>query len=709
MKSLFESYKQMATEAKEKTCKGCDEPVSKCSCTMDEELKGKQKKLDKNHNGKLDAQDFAILRKEDKDTEPPFDKPYKTVKGTGTVTDKSGAKHTGMSRARDLARSALNKHLQKPFEPYSPPKDNLKKQHFGMAEEVEQIEELSKGTLGSYIKKAKGSAIGNANAMGMTRQDSNIHKKSETKMVKRAKGIDKAVDRLTTEETQVDEAFVNGREYASHGLMHPDHAKMDIHQPANREVDFYASKTGDKMLGKVTKNDGKQVHIQAHKELGDGKLHKFKVTPHLPKQVDEVLKPSMGAGAYIDDFVHSKNPQFAGKSKDKRRQMALAAYYAAKKGMKEEAELEEGMYSSDVERAFPNGKASGVKTHAPVAPVPDRKYIKGTPEWKAHKEKSKPINGHPTNSMKEAINDNLHPAGAALLKHIKPEHHNKYKAHLTTDTFNGSYKDRTDVLNAAKKAGHLKEEAEQIDELSTDTLKSFKKKKQTLRDLYRTDASHQSNDSDRSELSKLAKDAHKSVKKAAKKIAEDLEESSDRVTPTVKTAKYSWGTMKTIHHGSNFSIPLHPEHHEAIAQMKDQQQHTIKTEDGRQYHVKREGDTVHFHGVNGGNKTSVPHKTMTESAEGTMKSFKDFITEIKLADLPVRTIKGKSYGNQPEEPDHDDEENETAAQKSAEKRGRGRPAGSKSGARQIGGASKKGSGVDYTGYKLHLPNSNKSY
>lgn len=69
--------------------------------------------------------------------------------------------------------------------------------------------------------------------------------------------------------------------------------------------------------------------------------------------------------------------------------------------------------------------------------------------------------------LEEGINDNLHPAGAALLKHIKPEHRNKYKAHLTTDTFNGSYKDRTDVLNAAKKAGHLKEDAEQIDEIST--------------------------------------------------------------------------------------------------------------------------------------------------------------------------------------------------------------------------------------------------
>jgi hypothetical protein len=49
-------------------------------------------------------------------------------------------------------------------------------------------------------------------------------------------------------------------------------------------------------------------------------------------QIDEVLTPSMGAGAYIDDFVNSKDPKFVGKSKEKRRQMALAAYYAAKRG-----------------------------------------------------------------------------------------------------------------------------------------------------------------------------------------------------------------------------------------------------------------------------------------------------------------------------------------------------------------------------------------
>lgn len=50
-----------------------------------------------------------------------------------------------------------------------------------------------------------------------------------------------------------------------------------------------------------------------------------------------------------------------------------------------------------------NEKGHDIKEQAPVAPVPDRKYIKGTPEWKAHKEKSKPINGHPTNSCKEEV------------------------------------------------------------------------------------------------------------------------------------------------------------------------------------------------------------------------------------------------------------------------------------------------------------------
>ena len=46
--------------------------------------------------------------------------------------------------------------------------------------------------------------------------------------------------------------------------------------------------------------------------------------------LEEKLKASDPAGTYIHDFVHSDNPKFAGKSKAKRIQMALAASYAAK-------------------------------------------------------------------------------------------------------------------------------------------------------------------------------------------------------------------------------------------------------------------------------------------------------------------------------------------------------------------------------------------
>jgi hypothetical protein len=44
--------------------------------------------------------------------------------------------------------------------------------------------------------------------------------------------------------------------------------------------------------------------------------------------VAEVLTKSMGAGKWIKDFVKSKNPKFAGKSEEKRKEMALGAFYS---------------------------------------------------------------------------------------------------------------------------------------------------------------------------------------------------------------------------------------------------------------------------------------------------------------------------------------------------------------------------------------------
>ena len=97
-------------------------------------------------------------------------------------------------------------------------------------------------------------------------------------------------------------------------------------------------------------------------------------------------------------------------------------------------------------------------------------------------------------------------------------------------------------------------------------------------------------------------------KKLAKEEVEHIQEG------TVKSAKYSWGTMKTVHHGKDFSIPLHPEHHKPIAALKHGESHSFKDETGHKWKATRDNDTVHFHGGSyGTQKTSVKHDTMKES------------------------------------------------------------------------------------------------
>jgi hypothetical protein len=72
----------------------------------------------------------------------------------------------------------------------------------------------------------------------------------------------------------------------------------------------------------------------------------------------------------------------------------------------------EGDWKKSTEKKQGSGKAANLagqamqkmakaNEQAPVAPVPDRKYIKGTPENKALKDSRKPINGMPTNKIKE--------------------------------------------------------------------------------------------------------------------------------------------------------------------------------------------------------------------------------------------------------------------------------------------------------------------
>jgi hypothetical protein len=60
---------------------------------------------------------------------------------------------------------------------------------------------------------------------------------------------------------------------------------------------------------------------------------------------------------------------------------------------------------------------------------------------------------------KQPFGEELHPQAHQVLKHIKPEHHNKYKPHLQNGTYKHDFADRSAVLKAAQRAGHLKEES----------------------------------------------------------------------------------------------------------------------------------------------------------------------------------------------------------------------------------------------------------
>lgn len=220
-----------------------------------------------------------------------------------------------------------------------------------LKEEVEQIDELSGATLGSYIQKAHADTaarreklkaiesqpkVAAAHAKYMdaisykpswkqgSRKSTSpeakekLFRKAEdekkkvdpnypasTNTYKRHQGIKRAVERLTTgkklteeqqaiidelmivaeqmdleESQQIDEAFFNHRTAGSHGIIHRDSAARFY--KTGEHVDFYDHRTGDKQHGKVTKNDGKEVHI-----LHAGKTKKYKLSNTYPGHGDE--------------------------------------------------------------------------------------------------------------------------------------------------------------------------------------------------------------------------------------------------------------------------------------------------------------------------------------------------------------------------------------------------------------------------------------
>ena len=107
-----------------------------------------------------------------------------------------------------------------------------------MAEE--QIDELSRDTLLSYANKV---------SLDSQKHSKDPTKRSGEKASRSVTGYARAHNRLekpVKEEQEMQEGFINGREYASQGVMHPDHAK---NHKVGAAMDFYGHGTGDKLSG----------------------------------------------------------------------------------------------------------------------------------------------------------------------------------------------------------------------------------------------------------------------------------------------------------------------------------------------------------------------------------------------------------------------------------------------------------------------------
>ena len=186
-------------------------------------------------------------------------------------------------------------------------------------EEVEKIDEVSKGTLGNYVRKAtqdlrNQSAVQGAETYAGRSFDIKGKYKPGKIADKRQKGIGKAMDRLAKEETDLDEKCWAG----------------------------YEKKGMKTMFGKRYPNCVKKKTKKEEVEFQE-KLN--------------LKKADMGD--VVKDFYKSDAPQFKGRSKKKRRERAIAAKLTAERGkLPEEVVTELNRYEKE--------KRTDTKTGKPV-------------------------------------------------------------------------------------------------------------------------------------------------------------------------------------------------------------------------------------------------------------------------------------------------------------------------------------------------------
>lgn len=183
--------------------------------------------------------------------EKHFDKAFKRGKGIAKAADKLTKEE--VDTGQDAARKKQPSSKEEQEKVFAKHKERMKKL---ASEEVEQIDELSKKTLGSYIKKASGEAVDRAHAQANAENRSlQFARWHGDKKWKRMTGIRKAADKLTKEEAeQVDEAGYDFTHYRKMQYAQTRAAqKADDKPPFEGGREVKSSKSAAERVKKIAK------------------------------------------------------------------------------------------------------------------------------------------------------------------------------------------------------------------------------------------------------------------------------------------------------------------------------------------------------------------------------------------------------------------------------------------------------------------------
>jgi hypothetical protein len=258
-------------------------------------------------------------------------------------------------------------------------------------EEVEQVDEISKATMGRYINKAKDSIDMAAYRQGGVEARGSSSRPLEKKLSKRHKGIETAVKKLTREEVELEEALDAAARYGQHHVAIKELMKSIDQHVRNHKDDALKHKDyrGKKGVHWGHVGDLAQVHSQLadiHDRLAQQGEYKKTMGESVEEfdieQIDELSKSVMGS--YVkkaaDDFQKRKPKMGYDGQLKKMQNRKVGVNRALDKMYGEDVELDE---------APVDGVAAGSMNndgHLCATKVFHKEWAEGTPIFSQHAE-----------------------------------------------------------------------------------------------------------------------------------------------------------------------------------------------------------------------------------------------------------------------------------------------------------------------------------